>query len=603
MMIGMQNSSSDGTDEKLEGMNSYLLTIKGREIARIVCKRDVSVNITQEVGHGHGPFNIMAPVYVTKEDEGGMGANYRITVSQKLLLDPPLQALRSFRVFVAHEASHIYLTDFAAWKRWHRSEPLKALIANLIEDHRCNAFLISRYPGMKRDFASYLAYSFIRHKNIQDVPRDLKFLTALVQSEAFGRVKGDKSSLTPLQQSKIETIMELLDGIKWSCLFDEELIPCAERIYGLVNPEQFPLSPPNLQGDPFRVSTDETVVETAQKASVHESLPERMVKNFGREDRGHGEKAYEEQVLQVFSKQYNVETSPTDVEKKLIRDLFGVEVESEILGGERRNQTIRKFYSKNIVEVQLPVENLDYFYKCRGDVLPQIQKLTNEIQLMRQSEDWDDVYKSGQTLAQDFAQHLLDQDKHIFRRFRERESDVKWLILTDVSSSVSSHEVTGITVLLSEVANAALGRNDFSMCAFSNNFYVVKDFNEGYDRTVKARIGGMYSGGTTNLCDGIELCINRFNRFPSETKVLVVVTDGEPNTCRKKDPENHTIETVRRAMDSGIFTIGIGTRTNLNVSKYFPVNFTISSLSLFPLLFKRILSGILFEPESISELS
>ncbi|MEM3584042.1 MAG: VWA domain-containing protein, partial [Nitrososphaerales archaeon] len=483
---------------------------------------------------------------------------------------------------------HLYISEMKKWQRWHNFDKIRLFIANLIEDQRCNNFLINRYPGLKRDFVSYLAYSFLRHKNIQDVPKEHRFFLALVQSATFGRIKGEKSVLSKLQIEKIEKVRSILERTTWSYLFNEELLPYAEQIYRLISDEYFPES--LFKYSSYETILDNIVIEKNKnkdldfEGKASDKLSEKILK------------LYEEKVISEFANEFNIQLDPSEVEKKLVKDLFGVDIQDQHVNlKEKRDQKIKQYFSKKPLEVHTSNEDWNFFYKCRLEVLSQIQKLSSSFLFIKQAQDWDENYRRGSSLSNDFVQRILNKDEHLFKRYIDKEVDTKWLILTDVSSSVFASEVTELTIILSEVAHIALGDSNFCICAFSNNFYIVKDFNEGYDRIVKGRIGGMYTGGTTNICDSIEFCMTRLSKFPSERKVLIVITDGEPNTCKNENPCEHTKAIVRKTFSHDIFTIGVGTQSNINVRKYFPIHFTVKSLGDFPKLFQRIYLKIAFE--------
>jgi len=565
----------------LGNLNPHLLRIKGKEIASIVCKKNISIEISDDTE------------YLSDIWETGNEDKNKIVIGTKVFDCDPIQALRNFRVQVAHQASHLYLSEIKKWQRWYRIDKLRLFIANLIEDYRCNNFLINRYPGLKRDFASYLAYHFLHNKNIQDVPEKLRFLLALIQYITFGRIKGDHTVLSKFQLEKIEKVKSILECIKWSYLFDEELVPSAEQIHKLISVEL--LLQPLFESYETGLISEDIILEgkNASDANSKESMREIAVfsKNvLGEEDQI---KSYEEQILDEFADRFDVQLDPSEVEKRLVRDLFGIDMDDQRMVLKNiRDKKIKQYFSKDPLEIYISNEDWNFFYKCRLEVISQIRKISSNFLFIKQAQDWEENYRTGACLSHDFIQRLLNKDEHLFKRYIEKEADTKWLILTDVSSSVLASEVTEFTILLSEVAHIALTDYNFCICAFSNNFYIVKDFNEGYDRLVKARIGGMYSGGTTNICDSIEFCINRLGKFPSETKILIVITDGEPNTCKKGNPEEHTEEAARKTFFHDIFTIGIGTQKNINVHKYFPIYFTVKSLSDFPKLFQSIYSTV-----------
>ncbi|MCP8311886.1 MAG: VWA domain-containing protein [Candidatus Methylarchaceae archaeon HK02M1] len=574
----------EGPKNKLKelpsNLNLHLLKIKGQEIASIVCKKSVSVEISDQTAYLSDMW------YRTGTEDRN-----KIVISTKVFDCDPLQALRNFRVHVAHQASHLYLSEIKKWQRWYSLNKLRSFIANLIEDYRCNNFLINRYPGLKRDYASYLAYQFSHHKNIQDTPEIFRFLLALIQYIAFGRIKGDHTVLSKFQLEKIEKVKSILECIKWSYLFDEELAPYAEQIYRLISIDCMLQDLFDSYGDDMMISDD--VVFEEREAGEYGTESKVSIGYSGKDTQ-----SYEEKIICEFGDEFGVRLDPSEVEKRLVKDIFGVDIDDRLIDlKERRDKKIKEYFSKKPFEVHTPDEDWDFFYRCRLEVLSQVRKISTDFLFIKQAQDWEENYRTGPCLSRDFVQRLLNKDRHLFKRYIEKEADTKWLILTDVSSSVFASEVTEFTILLSEVAHTALSDHNFCICSFSNNFYIVKDFNEGYDRLVKGRIGGMYSGGTTNICDSIEFCINRLGKFPSETKVLIVITDGEPNTCKRGNPEEHTKEAVRKTFLHDIFTIAIGTQRNINVYKYFPIHFTVKSLSDFPKLFQRIYSTVLFESD------
>ena len=87
----------------------------------IICKKEAVISFSEEEERlGYGSFNLIAPVYVSFTEGDSEGNERKIVIDQKSLGEEPLQILRNFRVFVSHEASHIYMTEITQWRRWHR---------------------------------------------------------------------------------------------------------------------------------------------------------------------------------------------------------------------------------------------------------------------------------------------------------------------------------------------------------------------------------------------------------------------------------------------------------------------------------------------------
>lgn len=560
--------------------NSYgyydvdLLKVKGKHIAKVVCKRGLDIELSDKVTYG---ANIC-------EREKNV-----IMVPKNILECDPLQALRNFRFYVSREAAYVYLVPFNKWHRYIISKDfiynrLKNFIVNLIEEYRCTNFLVNRYKGIKRDYVSYLSYCYARQMNIQDVPPELRFHIGLMQYSIFGKIKGNSSVLTKSQIQRIERVKSLLDRYKWSFTFDA-LVKCAEEIFRIISPEYENL---NTEIPIYEL-------ETSIPNPIIEESGESPSPSTKEKDSKLKEKEYEKKVLEEFAKEYGVDVKISHEESLLLKLIFKMDTELEHLHElkERRDQTvIRLFFNYPLEHIKQPRCDLAYFEKCRKEIAHKIRELTSLLSLILHLHDLDEEAKCGQMLSEGLVYKLLCKDENLFKRLKEVEPDIAWLILTDVSSSMNKEDSIKTTILLTETADRVLSYKDFSLCAFSNKFSVIKDFTERYDKVVRSRIGGMYFGGTTNICESIDTCISRLNMLPNERKVLIVITDSEPNTCHKNlDPHEHTREVIRKGVLSGIYIIGaiIKRRTSI----HFPVRFMIKDISEFPLLFVKIYSSLI----------
>jgi nitric oxide reductase activation protein len=120
---------------------------------------------------------------------------------------------------------------------------------------------------------------------------------------------------------------------------------------------------------------------------------------------------------------------------------------------------------------------------------------------------------------------------------------------------------------MAEVARKLMvNQNAWSMFAFNNGFYIIKDFSEPYSNHTRARIGGLKHRGMTYLPDGLQLAAEALRRKATELKILVVVSDFFPSGYG--DVDKALVESSRKIEKLGIGVIGIGINSSA-VKKYF----------------------------------
>jgi nitric oxide reductase activation protein len=152
-----------------------------------------------------------------------------------------------------------------------------------------------------------------------------------------------------------------------------------------------------------------------------------------------------------------------------------------------------------------------------------------------------------------------------------------WAILVDASRSLNYFhgEVRGIVLCLAEVAKELLlDKTCWGVFAFSNKFYIVKDFSEVYTNRVRARIGGLNHSGLTYLPDGITLAAEAMKKRTEESQVLVVVSDFFPSGYENIEEELQ--DKVEKIEKSGIGIIGIGVKSRA-VENYFRISCVVES--------------------------
>lgn len=165
--------------------------------------------------------------------------------------------------------------------------------------------------------------------------------------------------------------------------------------------------------------------------------------------------------------------------------------------------------------------------------------------------------------------------QQIFEQDPPKIETENWFVIIDASASMISkfEEMKKMALCLSEAAEQLNeGKGKWGLCGFNNNFLVVKDHIEKYNKQTKARVGGIENKGYSMIPDAINVGSKILKRDHESTrKYLILISDGGPfgyeniDECFKKSLQN--------AKEHGIKIIGIGVPDIL--SKYF--SFTIKA--------------------------
>ena len=110
--------------------------------------------------------------------------------------------------------------------------------------------------------------------------------------------------------------------------------------------------------------------------------------------------------------------------------------------------------------------------------------------------------------------HPKDRFSDVYKSEELLRRDEAWSIIIDSSKSleVKKKEVKDLAICLSEIARDLVQKSSWACYSFDDNFHIIKDFLEPYDRVVKGRIGGLTSGVKTLLPDAMRLAAQRLIR-------------------------------------------------------------------------------------------
>ncbi|OBS08088.1 nitric oxide reductase activation protein NorD [Acidihalobacter prosperus] len=235
-----------------------------------------------------------------------------------------------------------------------------------------------------------------------------------------------------------------------------------------------------------------------------------------------------------------------------------------------------------VIERRPAMGDLDEIERTLDTLKPTVSRLRHKIealvpqgmQRIRHLEDGDDLDIDAAVRAMIDLRSGRQPDPRVMMRNRLHNRDVGVLMLLDVSESANDAVPGGDETILSLTRKACLVLAEalekigdpFALHAFSSDgrhdvrYQRIKDFNQPYDDTGKARLAGMTAGYSTRLGTALRHAGGFLRHLPQQKKLLLVITDGEPADVDVRDPQylrydaRYAVDELRRA---GIVTYGL----------------------------------------------
>lgn len=457
--------------------------------------------------------------------------------------------LRVFKACVAHEAGHAYLTNPLIYENWKSEKDTRTagFVTNLIEDYIVETFLSSKWAGLGGDLAVANAVAYLRAYPVDKFDNKLKRIIAATASKAFiGCIKGN---ISKTEEKVVDAVFEVLCKVKWSSQ-PNILVSAAEKIYNKL----------------VKCGSSDRILN-------YPTAPHHDGKSSSEFFKGHVnfEENAEEMIDEAISKV---------LKKKGLKDIFSKENYSEaeyvFYREELSTQKQRKIldvYQKNpfhFLGIGYPKNDYAKYLRARRKIAGSMKRIIAVLAQLKSDYDEESLQRGGLLDLNEAIQTVASQSNRtdIFRKWTRSGSSTAWAILVDNSQSLTGvkWELTQTAVCLAEVANGLMESMAWALYAFSDAFWIVKDFDEKYDKKVKYRLGGLEPRGSTYLPDALKVAVPRLLTRPHNYKAIIVVTDGEPHGYEGIAEETKTaIKTVEK---SGISLIAVGLG-NKKVEKYF----------------------------------
>ena len=225
----------------------------------------------------------------------------------------------------------------------------------------------------------------------------------------------------------------------------------------------------------------------------------------------------------------------------------------------------------NLDEITLPSEDIYEYFKLKEKNKKVIKKIREQIrQVYNNSEDPQtnfygeiDMELAIQAIASNTTNYA-----EVFNKTEEQRIEETWAILVDNSASLRLRfePVKDFMLCLAEASDELTGPSgSWGLYSYDQKFSILKDHKGKYNQDVKARLGGLKSGGLSHTPDALLLAGRMLAQNPADLKHLFIFTDDFPTGIWNFDQKtNLAIKEVERM---GIEVIGIGLSSS--ISKYF----------------------------------
>ncbi|MGI0027954.1 MAG: hypothetical protein ACREAD_08970, partial [Nitrosopumilaceae archaeon] len=146
--------------------------------------------------------------------------------------------------------------------------------------------------------------------------------------------------------------------------------------------------------------------------------------------------------------------------------------------------------------IVIPTGNLRDYAQVKERILPLLRRIRQQLRMIVNLVDDPKTDQIGTIDMQMAIQAIASegQSNYFFERDEPRRVEEAWAILIDKSGSMGLrfNQIKEFVVCISESANELTGKSDaWALYSFDNNFQIIKDFSEKYNKEVQARIGSL----------------------------------------------------------------------------------------------------------------
>ena len=462
-----------------------------------------------------------------------------------------------FRASIYHLSLHVATSGFEAYPKWAKNkDPNLALyVASIIEDVVVSAYIKTLWLPLIPDVALANTIAYLRLKPSQVIFDDShRAMAAIISTYTVGKNKGSISKqmqkdteeiVQRLRQIENTTSKQLAENSRNFSTIDR--LQAADEIYSKLREYG---NPPSVVSLPYTDTYNGNSVYSKNITATEEEFSNTLTMAFSKLGSNvFTDESCERETSQAFSAWEAKELH----QQKILEDY------KEISGSTRFSG------------IEFPKEDYTEYLRSKQLLSGPVRRVMEKLRLLKNITGEDFKQESGLVDLQEAIQIVASKSKRtdIFVREEYQAREEAWAIIIDASHSLDffTGEVRGIALCLAETAkNLILNRAAWGMFAFSDKFYIIKDFTENYSTRVRARIGGLKHGGLTYLPDGLSIVANKMKEHTEQARIILAVSDFYPSG--DSEMENELIESAKQIERSGVGLIGVGVRSRA-VKNYF----------------------------------
>ena len=555
-------------------LTSFQITKKSHDQVKILLRDDIKYSMLGKEERGY-IICLAKPKRIADKHVSYLG----------LLFDLENEAHRRFlwqmfKASVFHLSMHVAVPNFEAYSEWSEDKniDLSTFVASMIEDATVRACLKTLWIPFVNDVAVANTVSYLKMKPAHLIPNStLRLMSSVISQFTLGTIKGQ---VPDRLRNDANEIVSALDSIE--AVVQKNLLRTTETEYK----ENLARGSSDLAHD-YKIALADIVYKTLSRYGETSEIPAPLyTEQHGSNSIFYGNDVpSEKEVKNKLENAMNALKSTTngdEAQNSLLEKALDNEIAQIFSTWEAKEAAQNKILesyrllgsNSRFRDFEFPREDLSEYIHGKAILSSPIRRVLEKLRLHKNQTGEDYRHEVGLLDMQEAIQVIASKSQRtdVFVRDELQSREDTWAILVDASHSLDffTGEVRGIALCLSEVARDLFqNQNAWSEFAFSDKFYIVKDFTENYTNRIRARVGGLEHGGMSYIPDALLLAAEALKRRTEEMKLLVVVSDFFPSGYI--DAEDRLIQCVKKIEKSGMGVIGVGVKSRAAKS-YFKLN-------------------------------
>jgi hypothetical protein len=432
---------------------------------------------------------------------------------------------------------------------------LETFSESIVGDLYVNAYISALYPDRLPDLAYANSLAFSRMKSTERIFNPAtRIMAAILARFNIGIVKGGLSFEEEKTLNQLNSVLSTLRKTIFTSFSDkqisleEAMTKTARKIIQDLDPY-----------GPFLEAPSMPYTERIGPCSVF----------------AHRKMSSESEIEAIFRKSLDTLGCTRPLEKAIDScwrketDIEALQAfDSEIHEGDRQEKILSKLRGyvagTHLKSVEFPEEDYTQYLRTRTLLAGGSRRLLDSLRVAQDALDEDPGKEMGQLDLTSVIQAILSKKPatDVFFKDEYLSKSYAWSILFDASASmnVKGEFARALAIVVAEATKELLmDPGSWTLFAFSDRFYVLKDSAEAYTQRVRARIGGLRFQGLTYMPDAIQVAGQILAKRYDEQRFLIVISDGWPYGY--DDMPEALKASIVSVQKKGIIVIGIGVET------------------------------------------